>query len=263
MPRRTLKHKRAIITGASSGIGRQLAIQLAKRGVKLYISARRKERLVGLQQEIVGEGGVCEWVAGDITDLQIQQALIERVTQCFGGLDLLINNAGVVAMGRFDQANSYRLRQVFEVNFFAAAELTRLAIPHLIVGNQPMIVNMGSVLGHRAVPLKSEYCASKFAMHGFSDAIRSELKPLGIDVLLVSPSTTDSEFFEAAIEDSTGQDWKRAGAMSSEKVARLAVSAIEKGKHEIILSAGGKSLVWLDRLLPTFTNHLIARHVKQ
>src|SRR5204862_1887651 len=116
----------------------------------------------------------------------------------FGGLDALVNNAGIGALGRFDQADEARLRQVMEVNFFAPAEFVREALPHLKAGNRPIVVNIGSVLGHRAVPEKSEYCASKFALHGFSDALRAELAPLGIDVLLVSPSTTTSEFFAAA-----------------------------------------------------------------
>ena len=101
---------------------------------------------------------------------------------------------------RLSQAGEERLRRVMEVNFFAPVELIRSAIPLLREGKRPLIVNISSVFGHRAVPRKSEYCASKFALHGFSDALRAELAREGIDVLLVSPSTTQSEFFDMVLE---------------------------------------------------------------
>src|SRR5262249_10310030 len=141
---------------------------------------------------------------------------------------------------------------------FAPAEFIREAIPLLKTGNRPIVVNIGSVLGHRAVPEKSEYCASKFALHGLSDALRAELVPLGIDVLLVSPSTTAPEVFAVA---AGGAAQRKApfGAMPEEPVARRSVAAIATGRHEIILSAGGKFLVWLDRLCPPLTDWLVAR----
>ena len=122
-----------------------------------------------------------------------------------------------------------------------------------------MIVNVSSVLGHRAVPKKSEYCASKFALHGLSDAVRAELVSWGIDLLVVSPSTTQSEFFDNVLEDRGHLPWRAAGAMSAERVARQMARAIRSGRHEIILSPGGKMLVWLDRLSPPLVNRLVAR----
>jgi short-subunit dehydrogenase len=112
----------------------------------------------------------------------------------------LVNNAGIGAIGPFAEASPERLRKIMEVNFFAPAELIRSALPLLEAGKRPLIVNVSSVLGHRGIPKKSEYCASKFALHGFSDALRCELAPRGIDVLLVSPSTTATEFFDNVIE---------------------------------------------------------------
>ena len=256
---RTLGDKRVIITGASSGIGRELATQLAAEGCKIVINARRKERLEELAAEIVASGGQCEIVEGDVTEPAVRTRLLQTARDSFGGLDILINNAGIGAMGRFDEASQDRLRQIFEVNFFAVTELVRESLPLLKEGNEPVIVNLSSVLGHRAVPLKSEYCASKFAIHGFSDAIRAELVQDGIDVLLVSPSTTDSEFFDAAIDDPTKRDWKKRGAMSPEIVASRTVRAIKKRRHEIILTFGGRILVWLDRMIPGIANRIIAK----
>ena len=173
------------------------------------------------------------------------------------GLDLLVNNAGVGAIGYFADASPQRLRQIMEVNFFAPVELTRAALPLLLAGRRPMIVNVSSVLGHRAVPKKSEYCASKFALHGFSDALRAELLREKIDVLLVSPSTTASEFFDHVIGDKR-KPRGRFGAMTPAKVARRIVWAMRAGRHEIILPFGGRLLVWLDRLCPPLADRLVA-----
>lgn len=256
---RNLTDKRVIITGASSGIGRELARQLAAEGCQLIVNARRKERLDDLASEIAASGSSCVVVEGDVTDEAVRGRLLDECQDRFGGLDILINNAGIGAMGRFDEATPERLREIFEVNFFAVAEMIRESLPLLKTGNEPMIVNLSSVLGHRGVPLKSEYCASKFAIHGFSDAIRAELESDGIDLLLVSPSTTDSEFFDAAIDDPTQRDWKKGGAMSPEKVAAKTIRAIRKRRHEIILTFGGRILVWLDRFVPGIANRIIAK----
>ena len=162
-------------------------------------------------------------------------------------------------MGRFDSSEAATLRTVFEVNFFATVEMIREAIPFLRSGNNSLIVNVGSVLGHFAAPLKSEYCASKFALHGFNDALRAELSEDGIDVLHICPSTTDSDFFDSVVEDNTGRDWKKRGAMSPEVVAQKTIRAMENRRREIVLSAGGKGMVWLDRLFPSVAGYFIRR----
>lgn len=259
MPRRQLADKRVIITGASSGIGWHLALQLAQYGCRMIVCARRKDRLDDLAAQVKSAGGACVVVAGDVCEPAIRQQLLEEASQHFGGVDILVNNAGIGAMGRFDEAGPERLRHIFEVNFFAMAELIRMALPTMKQGNDPVIVNMNSVLGHRATPLKSEYCASKFAVHGLSDAIRAELAADGIDLLLVSPSTTDSEFFDSAIEDETGKDWKKSGAMPPKTVAAKTIRAMQKRRHEIILTFGGRIIVWLDRIIPGIANRLVAR----
>jgi short-subunit dehydrogenase len=259
MARRKLAGKRAIVTGASSGIGRDLVLEFAGQGVRQIITARREERLSELVAEVASLGGEAHAIAGDITDPALRESLKDAAERKLGGLDLLVNNAGVGAIGLFQHADEHRLRQIMEVNFFAPAELIRITLPLLRQGNLPMIVNVSSVLGHRAVPKKSEYCASKFALHGLSDALRAELSPLGVDLLLVSPSTTASEFFDNVLEKDGDLPWLKLGAMSSRSVARKAVQAIRRGNHEIILTPGGVGLVWADRLLPSVINRLVAR----
>ena len=259
MARRQIAGARTIITGASSGIGRELARELARQGAHLVITARREERLAEVAELTNSDPGEVYCLAGDITDRGFRQSLLQTAEDQLGGLDILINNAGITGIGPFVEADEQRLRKIMEVNFFVPLETIRAAIPVLQKGNRPVIVNIGSVLGHRAVPNKSEYCASKFAIHGFSDALRAELAPHGIDVLLVSPSTTESEIFDSAMGDSSQAAWSQRGAMSAATVARLTVRAIRQGRHEVILSAGGKLLVWLDRLSPPIMNRLIAR----
>ncbi|MEE3368366.1 MAG: SDR family NAD(P)-dependent oxidoreductase [Planctomycetota bacterium] len=261
MARRTLDGARIIITGASSGIGLALAKQLGKEGSRLLVTARREGRLRQLSDTISKAGKVTRpiTVAGDITNLEVQEQIIETAERDMGGLDILVNNAGLGALGPFSEATPERLRRILEVNFIAPVELTRKAIPLLRKGHNGLIVNVGSVLGHRAVPGKSEYCASKFALHGFSDSLRCELASQGIDVLLVSPSTTSSEFFDQVMTTSPSVKSSLHNAMPPEKVARRTMRAIQRGQHELILSTGGKLLVWIDRLCPPLANRLVAR----
>jgi short-subunit dehydrogenase len=159
--------------------------------------------------------------------------------------------------GLFVEADPERLRRTMEVNFFAPVELIRAAIPMLKQGKDPLIVNVSSVLGHFAVPNKSEYCASKFALHGFSDALRMELAGDAIDVLLVSPSTTATEFFDKAERD---PERRPSRGMSAAKVARGIVRGIEKREREIIFSLGGKLAVAGDRVAPSLMAKLLAKY---
>lgn len=257
MARRPIAGLRVIVSGASSGIGRELARQLCQDGAKVVALARRADRLEALAEELaVPNQLVC--LAGDVTQPADRRRALDEAQRKFGGLDALVNNAGRGAIGPFAAADPSRLREIFEVNFFAAVEFIREALPLLRQGTTPIIVNVSSVLGHRAVPRKSEYCASKFALHGFSDALRAELAAEGIDVLLASPSTTESEFFTQAVGDNKSRPG-RFGVMTAPAVARCIVAAMRAGKHEIILSAGGNFLVWLDRLCPPLANWIMAR----
>ena len=258
MALRAIDGARTIITGASSGIGRALSLQMARQGARLLLTARRRDRLTDLCREITASGGEAAFVAGDMIDGDLRTELLRTAEEKFGDLDILVKNAGVGAVGLFAEADPERLRRIMEVNFLAPVELIRSALPMLRRGRRPLVVNMSSVLGHRAVPKKSEYCASKFAIHGFSDALRAELAG-EVDVLLVSPSTTASEFFDNLLENRDRLPWRRLGHMSPASVARKTTRAIRWGRQEIILSPGGKALVWCDRLCPPVVNRLVAR----
>jgi short-subunit dehydrogenase len=234
-------------------------LELARRGAKLLVTGRREDRLLDLVEQSADLGSSAHWIAGDITSAGLRERLVETAHDDLGGLDILVNNAGVGGAGEFARADAERLRSIMEVNFFAPAELIRLTLPLLRQGRTPMIVNIGSVLGHCAVPRKSAYCASKFALHGLNDALHAELKRTGIDVLLVSPSTTATEFFND-IPLSGDKAPARHRGMSAETVARRTVRAIERGRRELILPLEGKLFVWCERLLPRVLSRILSRY---
>jgi short-subunit dehydrogenase len=147
-----------------------------------------------------------------------------------------------------------------EVNFFAAAQLMREALPLLQQGRQPMVVNVGSVLGHRGLPFTSDYCASKFALHGFSEAVRPELKRLGIDVLVIAPATTRTELNDQLIEKTGERPWRDPRGVSPDHVARAAVRAIRHGRREIVPSWSGWWLLALNRFFPSIVDRIVDRY---
>lgn len=254
----SVTNRTILITGASSGIGLAVARNLAARQNRLVLTARRADRLEQLSAEVRTLGSEAVVVPGDLTDAALRAELLEKTKQSFGGLDILINNAGLGGIGTFASADEKRLRQIMEVNFFAPAELMRGALPLLRDSVDGVIVNVGSVLGHCATPKKSEYCASKFALHGLTDALRMELAKAKVDVILISPSTTSSEFFGQAIR-SDGKAAVNKNPMSPDQAAKHIVRAIQNGRREVILSLGGKLLVWADRLLPGIVSRLLTR----
>ncbi len=262
MTKRILAGKRVILTGASSGIGWYLASELVRAGAMVVVTARRSERLQTLRRSFGNPQKRLISVPGDVTQAAHRQRLIETTVGALGGIDIIINNAGIGAIGNFEDAAPERLRRIFEVDFFAVAELTRLALPHLRRGDQPAVCVVNSVLGHRAVPGKSEYCAAKFALRGCAESLRVELQPRGIDVLTISPSTTRSEFFGSLI-DTAGAFVRRPsffGSQSPESVAHSIFRALKGRKREIILSPGGKALVCLSQLAPQLMDRLLLRY---
>jgi len=259
MPKHSLTGRRALVTGASSGIGRALAIELARSGVDLVLFARRADRLQEVAAEVarLGRRAIC--IAGDVTDSSARQRAIDASRTEFGGLDILINNAGIAAHGRFADADPKRLRPIFEVNFFAPVEFIRAAIPILREGNEPLVVNIGSILGDRGVPHKTEYSASKFALHGFSESIRPELARLGIGVMLVAPGPTESEHFEVLLEDQ-GLPWPEPRRLPAEQVARRIVKEMEGSRDEIVVGFQSRLWLLLNRAFPRLVDRILARY---
>jgi short-subunit dehydrogenase len=259
MARHRISGAAAIVTGASSGIGRAIAVELVARGARVLAVARREDRLRQLQADCRDLPGQLEIFAGDISQPEVRTAILAAVREQFGGLDLLVNAAGISAVERFMDSNVDRLRHTLEVNFFAAAELIRLAVPILEKSPQPMIVNVGSILAHRGIPFHANYCASKFALHGLSESLRPELAKRGVDVLVVSPGTTKTDLY-ADDPNRSHLPWKQPAGVAPEHVAKQAVRAIQRGRKEIIPSTSGKLMVWLSRFCPSMLDRFFRRY---
>lgn len=262
MKRRDLSNKRIIITGASSGIGRGLVIEAVKRGARVLATARNEERLAETATMARAGSGKVETLCGDINEAIDRDRIIHAIEQHFGGLDLLVNNAGIGATGHFQYAQPDRLRKIFETNFFAPCELTRLAIPLLKEGTDPAIVNINSVAGRRAIPSRSEYSASKFALMGWTEAIRAELVKDGIEVTSVSPGLTESSFEANMLENHARHSLHAQRSMSSLEAAVLVWNAVESRKNEATLTFRGKLLVLVSRLMPRFVDYKMAKFVR-
>lgn len=263
MARRILNGKRLIITGASSGIGEGLTIEAARRGCEILATARNEERLRRVAEEARRQGGRVEIVVGDLNIDADRHRIIRTVEQHFGGLDLLINNAGIGSTGHFQYAGPERLRQIMETNFFAVCELTRLAIPLLKNGNDPAILMINSVAGRRAIASRSEYSASKYALMGFTEAIRAELSKDNIQVHTVLPGLTQSNFEQNMIENVARHSLHAQRSMSAADCAKLILNSIEARQNETVLTLKGKMLVLFSRLFPRFVDRKMAGFVKK
>lgn len=261
MGRRSLHDRRVLLTGASSGIGRELALQLAPFGTKLMIVARREDELLQLADELqqAGASEVAPLV-GDISGESVRANIHDRIRDDWRALDLLINNAGISAHGRFENGSPDVLRKIMEVNFFAAAELVRGAIPLLRDGEDPLLVNVGSILGHRGIPYNSEYCSSKFALRGWSESIRPELARDGIALMIVSPGTTDTDFFEHLIAKGDKMPWNQHRGLPADQVAAQIVRGIQRRRYEIYPNWRGRMLVLMSRLAPWALDRLMNRY---
>ncbi|MDR2441693.1 MAG: SDR family NAD(P)-dependent oxidoreductase [Planctomycetaceae bacterium] len=262
--KRTLKNSRILLTGASSGIGAALAFELAKAGSDLVLLARRETRLQEVAEQIrnqYGNSRKIETIIGDITDSEIRQRAVQTAVEQLGGLDILINNAGVGATALVESTTEETLRRIFEVNFFALFELTQLALPYLKLGNRPMVVNLSSIVGLRGVPHYGVYGAAKFAVSGISETMRAEFSRYGIDVLLVCPGTTQTEFFDVLYQSSSAPNMPVHHAVTPEYVAVQIVRAMKKGKHKIIPYFQAIILDYLNRYAPRLTDWIMTKYV--
>ena len=260
--RRNLAGLRILITGASQGIGRALALAAAKRGMKALAAARSVALLDELALEAGAAGGVLKTVEADVTAPDHRPRMAEAAQRHFGGLDVLVNNAGVGATGHFADVSPERLRTIMEVNFFGLTETTRACLPLLRQGVTPAIVNISSIAGKRGLPARSEYSASKFAVQGFSEALRAELDKDGIDVLVVCPGLTQTNFSRNMIEQKALLRFDHLRGMTSEQVADATLGVLERGRHEVTLTTQGRLLVLVCRFLPRLADFIARRKVR-
>src|SRR5262249_38646247 len=262
MARRQFPELRGLVTGASQGIGRAVVVEAAKRGAKVLAAARSEALLAELAAEVRKSHGMIETVPADVTKPEDRQAMVDAAVKHFGGLDVLINNAGIGATGHFMDSEPEVLRRIFETNFFGLTETTRVFLPLLKQGVTPAIVNISSVVGKRALPARGLYSSSKFAVMGFSEAIRAELAKDGIDVIVVSPGLTQTNFSKNMLEQKAKMQLDHMRGMTSEQVAVATLRAVERGKLDVTLTLKGKLIVLVNRFFPWVVDFFARRKVR-
>lgn len=254
----TFKNKVVVITGASSGIGKALALEMAKRGAKLVLGARQYVSLCELSAQIEKEFGThAIAVATDVSKEQDCKNLIEQAILTFGRIDVLINNAGISMRALFEDLDIAVLKNLMDVNFWGTIYCTKYALPELIKTKGSMIA-VSSIAGFRGLPGRTGYSASKFAMNGFVESLRTELLKTGVHIMLACPGFTTSNIRFAALDKSGathGETSMEEGKMmSAEEVAKIICDGAECRKRTLIMTTQGKMAVWINKLFPKFAD---------
>jgi len=257
-----------LITGASAGIGEALAFRLARQGARLALVARHADaldRVVGHCQEA---GGQAISIAADVGHEQDCQRMVERTIEKFGGLDVLVNNAGISMWARFEEIQDLSLfEQIMRINYLGAVYSTYYALPHL-KRSRGLIVAVSSLTGKTGVPTRTGYAASKHAMQGFFDSLRIELRGTGVDILVISPGFVATDIRARAL----GSDGKAKGespreesrdTMSVEECVRQMIRAMEKRQRELVMTSRGKMAQWLKLIAPHVVDNIAERALRE
>jgi short-subunit dehydrogenase len=249
---------RIILTGASEGIGRALALELAGRGARLALAARDRQRLDSLAQECRARGADARALPTDVTSSQDCEWLVNETVAAFGGIDVVVHNAGITMWSRFDA--------LADLSIFAPVRLTALALPHL-KRSKGLLVAVASLAGLTGVPERSGYAASKHALIGFFDSLRIELAGSGVDVSVIAPDFVVSEIHKRAI----GPDGEPLGEspmvktkiMTAEECAARIARAIDKRERLVLMSTRGKLGRWLKLLAPGVIDRIAAKAIRE
>ena len=261
-----LKNNVTIITGASTGIGEELAYQLAQQGAQLVLTARRLDELNRVAGKARSFGGKVITVSADVGNSVACKKIIDAAITEFGRIDTLVNNAGMTMWAKFaDIKDISMLERIMQVNYMGAVYCTHHALPHL-VASRGRLVGVASLTGLVGVPTRTGYAASKHAMRGFFDSLRIELADEGVSVTMIYPG-----FVATGIrENATGADGKPAkidpvnqdDVMSAEECADIIVRAIESRKREEIMTMKGKLGQWLKLIAPSVIDGMAKRAVE-
>jgi short-subunit dehydrogenase len=267
MPSNPFRENVVVITGASSGIGRAMALQLAEQGAWLALAARDIQRLEQVALECRGRGGRALAVQTDVSDQAQCQRLIERTLSEYGRIDTLVNNAGLTMWARFDELHDLDpLEQIMQINYFGSVYCTRAALPSLKQTHGRIVV-VSSLTGKAGVPTRSGYAASKHALVGFFDSLRIELAGSGVSVTIVYPDFVATETRQRAF----GPDGKPLGVspvqegkvMTAEECARLIIRATERRKREEVMGLRGKVGLWIKLIAPGLVDRIALRAIQR
>src|SRR5688572_13576582 len=259
------QHNSVVITGASSGIGRALAIAFIQAGASVSVCARNREALEALAAE-AGPGAPLHVFTADVSREEDCKAFIDSTMNRFGKIDILVNNAGISMRALFKDTGPEVLKSLMDINFWGTVYCTKFALPS-ITANKGTIVGVSSIAGYRGLPGRTGYSASKFAMQGFLEALRTENLHTGVNVMWVCPGFTASNIRNTAL-DQRGQSQQEtpleeSKLMSAEAVAAATLKAIARRKRTLVLTGQGKLTVLLSKLLPGVLDGLVYNHFKK
>jgi short-subunit dehydrogenase len=258
-------NKVVVITGSSSGIGEALAFEYASRGARLVLAARNISKLTELGNSLRSTGVEVLEVETDVSREEDCKQLIAHAVERFGGIDILINNAGISMRALFSEMNLDVMRQLMDVNFWGTVYCTKYALPFLLT-SKGSVVGVISIAGYIGLPGRSAYSASKYAIRGFLDTLRTENLKTGLHVLVAAPGFTASNIRNVALtadgskQGETPRD--EANMMSAGKVAACIREAVDKRKRSLILTfIEGKFTVFLGKFLPSLLDKLTYNHM--
>lgn len=259
-----MQNKVVVITGGTSGIGKALAIAFLQAGAKVAVCGRKKDALQALQQELSSPA-----LYTHIADVSVEadcKSFIEQTIDRFGKIDILINNAGISMRALFRDADVSVLKQLMDINFWGTVYCTKYALP-AVLATGGTIVGVSSIAGYRGLPGRTGYSASKFAMQGFMEALRTENLHTGINVMWVCPGFTASNIRNTALNEQGKMQGEtpldEGKLMSAEAVAQAIIKAIVKRKRTLVLTGMGKLTVLLSKLLPGLSDGLVFNHFKK
>nr|WP_321410218.1 SDR family oxidoreductase [uncultured Carboxylicivirga sp.] len=258
-------NKVIIITGASSGIGLACAREFAERGGKLALAARSEDKLRDIKVELQEKGTEVITIKTDVSVEADCKHMIDETVKAFGKIDILINNAGISMRALFKDVDLSVIKQLMDVNFWGTVYSTKYALPYLLE-QKGSVVGVSSIAGYVGLPARTGYSSSKFAMHGFLEALRVENLKTGLHVLIAAPGFTASNVRKAALTaDGTHQGEtprKEEKMMTAEEVARHMAKAIIKRKPTLILTfVEGKVTVFLKKFAPGLLRKLTYNHM--
>lgn len=237
-----------LLTGATGGIGAETASRLAEHGARLLLSARNQRRLDTLAERLRAAGHDAAAVAADVTTADGRARIVAAARAFPGGVGVLINNAGTNAFGRFEDQATARLEALMTTNALAPMLLTHALLPILREHPAAAVLNVGSVVGSIGLPGQAAYCSSKFALHGFTEALRREWRGSGIDVLYVAPRSTDTDMNDAVAREFNARTGTATDDAAS--VAARLVRTLERSRRERFIGWPERLFVKLNALLP-------------
>ena len=258
------KGKTVIVTGASSGIGRALAEYFAAAGANAVLGARHEDALKEIVEEIVAKGGHAAYAVCDVTREADCKRLIDTAVGTFGGVDVLICNAGISMRALFDEVDLGVLKRLMDVNFWGTVYCTKYALPY-IQASRGSIVGVSSVAGFHGLPGRTGYSASKYAMTGFLETVRIENLKKGVHVMIAAPGFTASNVrFSALTADGSAQGEsprKEEKMMSAAEVARRIARGVVRRKRTLAMDFNGRATVLIKKFAPGLLDRLYYSHM--